>query len=86
MHHQYDMTHIFTMTCYYLSHTVQFNKVLFDMWLYDALKVRRMIVAPIYVLKISEVLFGQLKACTNEYRKHPIIKKMRKIFTNANVQ
>lgn len=47
------MTHIFTMTGSYLSHTVQFNKVLFDTWLYDALKVRRMIVAPIYVLKIS---------------------------------
>lgn len=47
------MTHIFTMTCSYLSHTVQFNIVLFDTWLYDALKVRRMIVAPIYVLKIS---------------------------------
>lgn len=41
------------MTCSYLSHTVQFNKVPFDTWLYDALKVRRMIVAPIYVLKIS---------------------------------
>lgn len=37
------MTHIFTMTCSYLSHTVQFNKVLFDTWLNDALKVRRMI-------------------------------------------